>query len=142
MASETSSFSQSPLTITTNDEFEWLEMAEFDANTINELLYEPTEVESVETLVQDIEVIEATESSPVKNHWCLDEIGELENFNWLDNMVEQEILAPCNDVADWYGATCMEEINQVHEIGDYSLSHKADLYDEIGYIGLWQENYD
>ncbi|KAL6506783.1 hypothetical protein OROHE_022220 [Orobanche hederae] len=144
MASETSSLSQTS-TITTKDEFEWVEIIEFDANVINELLYEPIqEVESCETLMHDVEVMTKatpTPGLPLESYWCSDQIQELENFNWLD-MVEQELSEPCTDIADWYGKPCMEEINEVFEIGDYSFSQNGYSYDEIGYIGLWQENQD
>ncbi|KAL6554460.1 hypothetical protein OROMI_020133 [Orobanche minor] len=144
MASEISSLSQTS-TITTKDEFEWVEIIEFDANVINELLYEPRrEVESCETLMHDVEVMTKATPTPglsLESYWCSDQIQELENLNWLD-MVEQELSEPCTDIADWYGKPCMEEINEVFEIGYYSFSQNGYLYDEIGYIGLWQENQD
>ncbi|GER54040.1 homeobox-leucine zipper family protein /lipid-binding START domain-containing protein [Striga asiatica] len=147
MALETASLPQSPVAIT-KDDFEWLEMAEFDTNAIHELLYEPTEETGnggSETLMQEANTSKTglDKGLPGESYWWQDEIKELEKFDW-PSMVGRETLEQCNDmVGDWYGDSCVEGINDFFEIGDYSFSsHNANLYDEIGYIGLWQENYD
>lgn len=141
MASKSSSLPQSSLA-TIPDEFEGLEVMEFDQNTLHELLYDPSnEVENNETHVQDMEVNKSSPGSEVDSYWFLDDIEKAQSFNWLEDMIE-EASPLCNDVGAWYEGVCMEERNGFFGIGDYSLSHtaNANMYDEIGYLGLWQEN--
>ncbi|KAG8387167.1 hypothetical protein BUALT_Bualt03G0225000 [Buddleja alternifolia] len=136
MASEITTFSQSSTLI---DEFGGIEITEFDPNALRELLYEPSgkeeeeEKESGEAVMQSMEVPGTDSELVVDSYWCLDDINEeVRDFNWVD-MVE-EISAP------WYGSTYMEEMNEIFEMEDYTLSQSEILTDEIGYIGLWQEN--
>ncbi|KAL7086507.1 hypothetical protein ACP275_13G006200 [Erythranthe tilingii] len=133
-STEPSSLSQSSLL--TIDEFEGLEAIEFDPNTIRELLYEPLEGvvhDGDETLMEFAE--SKIPDLLFDSDWCLDDIDNTQNFDWLDLVEEESPL--CNDM---YGGICMEDMNQVFEIQDYSLSHTPIVYDDIGYLGLWQEN--
>ncbi|PIN11509.1 hypothetical protein CDL12_15878 [Handroanthus impetiginosus] len=137
MASESYSVSQSLLT--TEDDFEGLGAAEFDPNMLQELLYEPGEEVEGEAFLQSTEVAEANRIPAVETNWCLNDTNDdVQSFDWLD-MVE-ETSAPCNDLEAWYWGECMEEINGTFDIGEHSLSNSAIMSEEIGYIGLWQEN--
>ncbi|KAK4437477.1 hypothetical protein Salat_0081600 [Sesamum alatum] len=126
--------------ITNMDDFEGLEVTEFDPNTLQELLYEPgEEVESGAAFMQPKEVDGSDLSLTVDNYWVVDDIkDDVQDFNWV-YMVE-ETSPPCNEMGAWYDGQCIEELTQIFEMGDYSLSQGAILCDEIGYIGLWQEN--
>ncbi|KAL2246001.1 uncharacterized protein LOC105178714 [Sesamum indicum] len=126
--------------LTNMDEFEGLEVTEFDPNTLQELLYEPAEeLESGAAFMQPKEVDGTNLSPTVENYWVLEDIkDDVQDFNWL-YMVE-ETAPPCNDLGAWYEDQCIEELSETFVMGDYSLSHNAILCDEIGYIGLWQEN--
>lgn len=136
MASESPSFSQSSLT--TKDEFEGLEVQEFDANALWELLSdEPAEIGG-DGPMQATEV--DTPDLVVESYGCLEGINDNNNvqeFDWLRIMDET-----CNDMGGWYVGPCMdmEDMNDILAMGDYSFAHSAIMSDEIGYIGLWQDN--
>lgn len=144
MASESSASSLSQSSLTNKDEFEGLEVTEFDANALWELLYDEPMEEEVESggggaPMQAMEVIGLNPDLVVENYWCFDDIkNDVQDFNWLH--IIEETSTPCNDMDGWYEGPCMEEMNEIFEIGDYSLAHSAIMCDEIGYIGLWQDN--
>ncbi|KAL1555434.1 hypothetical protein AAHA92_11172 [Salvia divinorum] len=133
----------SPLSsVTAKDEFEEIEVAEFDANVLWELLHdEATEEEEAghdgSAPKQNAEVADSNPNSGVESYWCLNNnnSNNIEDFNWFHIMEETSI--PCNDMGGWYGEPCME-MEEILEIGDYTFSHTAIFSDDIGYIGLWQ----
>lgn len=132
---------------TTNDEFEGIEVAEFDANGLWELLHdEPGEEEAAGGGGAPMQAMEADGPKPdtlVESYWCLNDFNNnnsstVQDFDWFRIM--EETSTACNDMGGWYGEPCMEEMNQILEIGDYSISQSEILADEIGYIGLWLDN--
>lgn len=141
--------SPSSLSSVTKEEFEELEVAEFDANVLWELLHdEPSKEEAGSGGGAPMQAMEAVSQNPAtvaENYWCLNNVvinnndDMVEDFDWFRIM--EETSTTCNDMGGWYGETCMEEMNQNLEIGEYySVSHSAILCDEIGYIGLWHDN--
>lgn len=118
--------------LTTKDELEGIEVAEFDANALWELLQdEPKEEEKA-----PMETIHLNpDTSAFESDWSLNENND-DMVDWFRMMEETSIA--CSEMGGW----CMEEMSQILEIRDYSFSysHTPILSDEIGYIGgLWHE---
>lgn len=141
MATQSSSLSQSSLTI--KDEFEGLEVQEFDANALWELLSDEP-VEEAEIGGDGPMQATGTLSGPypmVESYGVVEGINNdnVQDFDWL-HIIMEETYTPCNDMGGWYGGPCMEDMNEILVMGDYSFAHSAIMSDEIGYIGLWQDN--
>ncbi|CAI9759901.1 unnamed protein product [Fraxinus pennsylvanica] len=130
MASNLSTGSQSSLT--TTDELEELEIMEFDATMLRELLEEPKE----EVRDDKVYTMEMEKNSTLEdNYQCLDNI---ENFDWLHIMEESPF--PCDDIGVWYQGTA--DVVETIELYDcFRIPSPALVpYDEIAYIGLWEQN--
>ncbi|KAG6404757.1 hypothetical protein SASPL_132333 [Salvia splendens] len=128
--------------ITSKDEFEEIEVAEFDVNVLWKLLHdEPTGEEEAgrdhdgAVPKQTAEVTDSNLNSGIESYWCLNNNDNIADFNWFHVMEETSI--PCNEIGGWYEEPCME-MDEILEIGDYTFSHTTIFSDEIGYIGLWQ----
>lgn len=123
------------------DEFEDLEVTQFDEDTLRELLFE--EEEELEPncdnniSVQDVAIqpmVVDMASNFTKNEEEEEEEEELviEDFEWLEMMELSNTIA------------CHEGVNEIFDVGefDFDFSHFCSSFpmEEIGYDVLWQNN--
>ncbi|KAL2458294.1 uncharacterized protein Fot_55771 [Forsythia ovata] len=143
MASNLSTDSQSSLV--TVDELEELEITEFDATMLRELLEEPKEEVQDDKVYCMMQSMEIGKNTPVKdNYQCLDSmIDNIQDVDWLHIMEESPF--PCDDIGVWYQDVFTYETSDIVETGEfheYFCTPNSALVpsDEIAYIGLWEHN--
>ncbi|OIT40103.1 hypothetical protein A4A49_24168 [Nicotiana attenuata] len=135
--------SQSAITsqsISSIDEFEDLEITQFDENSLRELLEEPNEVQEqrVESITQPI-VVEIAQYFTIDGCPSLEKIEDcIDDVKWQNMMQESSSLD--------HRVTCPEGvIDQFYDLGEFGLDSSYDFYnavslDEIEYDSLWHQS--
>ncbi|MCD7450135.1 hypothetical protein HAX54_003702 [Datura stramonium] len=126
------------------DEFEDLEVTQFDEDTLRELLFEveePNSNNNNNNIVQDclIQPMMVDEMAPNFAKIKEEEEEELviEDFEWLEMM---ELTPNSTDTI-----ACHEGVNEIFDVGEFAFDYFSHFcssipLEEIGYDALWQNN--
>ncbi|CAK9156190.1 unnamed protein product, partial [Ilex paraguariensis] len=126
-------------------DFEELEITEFHEALLRELLEGPevgTEDNGFGFTDQSVEAGVKPDSTMEACDYWKQVDTRVDDFDWLE-MMKIATAMPCNEPTVGNPGTYMEEMVEMHELGDleeYSHAYYAVSSDEIAYGGLWQDN--
>ncbi|XP_059281504.1 uncharacterized protein LOC132035244 [Lycium ferocissimum] len=126
--------SQDLMSRNTIDEFQDLEVIQFDEDTLRELLYEVEQEPNCDNIVQDC----VTQPMVIEMAPNFAKIEEeelvIDDFEWLEMME----LSHADTIA------CPEGVNEIFDVEEFAFdfSHFCSSIplEEIGYDALWQES--
>ncbi|XP_059281503.1 uncharacterized protein LOC132035243 [Lycium ferocissimum] len=126
--------SQDLMSPNTIDEFQDLEVIQFDEDTLRELLYEVEQELNCDNIVQDC----VTQPMVIDMDPNFAQIEEeelvIDDFEWLEMME----LSHADTIA------CPEGVNEIFDVGEFAFdfSHFCSSIplEEIGYDALWQDS--